>query len=91
MWSAPKTKTLSGDSSVIRFRFWKIASTEPLYQLSPVRICAGTVSQNCERKLVMRQCRETCLLSESDLYWVRILILKMSLLTKFDRQKSMMR
>ena len=38
-------------------------------------LCAGTVSQYCARKLDMRQEREMCLLSESDLYCVSTLIL----------------
>src|SRR5688572_5314941 len=75
----------------MRFRFWKIASAEPRYQSPPVRICAGTDSQYWPRKAVIRQARDKWLLSESDLYWVRTFSLKTSLLTKFERQKSMIR
>ena len=41
-WSAPTTTTMSGSSSTIRLRLWKIASADPRYQCLPTRCCAGT-------------------------------------------------
>ncbi len=41
-WSAPKTITMSGRSSLIRFIDWKMASAEPVYQCGPRRCWAGT-------------------------------------------------
>ena len=41
-WSAPKTTTRSGFSSLIRFIDWWIASAEPVYQCGPSRCWAGT-------------------------------------------------
>jgi hypothetical protein len=41
-WSAPKTITMSGCSSLIRFIDWKMASAEPVYQCGPRRCWAGT-------------------------------------------------
>src|SRR3954467_11125393 len=75
----------------MRFRFWKIASAEPRYQSLPARIWAGTLSQYCPRNELIRHARERWLLSESDLYWVSTFSLKTFELTKFDRQKSMIR
>ena len=40
-WSAPTTTTVSGRSSVIVFRLWKMASALPWYQDLPIRCCAG--------------------------------------------------
>ena len=41
-WSAPTTTTMSGFSSLIRLRLWKIASALPRYQRLSTRCWAGT-------------------------------------------------
>ena len=68
-----------------------MASALPLYQSSPVRICAGTTSTNWPRKLLSRQARVRWLFSESDLYWVSTFIFSTPELAKLERQKSMIR
>ena len=83
--------TRSGRSSVIRLMFWKMASAVPLYQSSPVRICAGTKSTYWSRLAFRFHAAEICLFSESLLNCVRTLILKMPELMKLFKTKSMMR
>ncbi len=68
-----------------------MASAEPRYHSGPVRCWAGTLSTNWPTMWESRQPREMCVLSESDLYWVKTFIRKTPELAKLLRTKSMIR
>src|SRR3990167_6886751 len=73
-------------------RFWYTASAVPRYQESFTRCCAGSRSMNSpssgRRKF---QPFWIWVLSEWDLYWVRMLMRRIPELMQLDRGKSMLR
>ena len=90
-WSAPTTTTMSGCSSPMRFRDWKIASALPRYQRLPRRCCAGTDATYEFSRPERRQVSATWRSRLCDLYWVSTTIWVRPEFSRFDRAKSIKR